>query len=297
MDNTKKTNSTPAWANNLQRAADITTTWPSWKRGYKLTKYSGMGAPAPAASASIGDDPQFRELLGALDEANDRAGNFANPAGDQEAEAAWNALIAHIDQWKDTAVAKAYALGAEHAYAESRKRAGRAAPAPVSAPSMAEKMVAVVMSELDAAPVSAAEQADGEPSRPRWPQTNAAITAHVKAFAHEMLPELQPTPQRARQQEVDGQEMPALPVDREKFANWTRAEQDAYEEGARAALAMRQPQGEREYKVAGEAKAMPGTNGGFTMCVFKAADVPSGALLFTGVEGAAKQAGKEPPHD
>lgn len=58
-------------------------------------------------------------------------------------------------------------------------------------------------------------------------------------------------------------------------------------------LAMRQPQGEREYKVAGEAKPMPGTNGGFTMCVFKAIDVPSGALLFTGIERAAKQAGKE----
>jgi hypothetical protein len=37
-------------ADNLQRAAGITATWPEWKRGYKLTKHSeAAGAPVSAA--------------------------------------------------------------------------------------------------------------------------------------------------------------------------------------------------------------------------------------------------------
>jgi hypothetical protein len=39
-------------ADNMQRAADITATWPEWKRGYPLTKYSAAAA-APGADAGL----------------------------------------------------------------------------------------------------------------------------------------------------------------------------------------------------------------------------------------------------
>lgn len=93
-------------------------------------------------------------------------------------------------------------------------------------------------------------------------------------------------------------ELPALPVPHNSFTLqfggsldlFTTAQMEAY---ARAALAMRQPQGDYEYEVVGAAHPVVGTKNGFTRCTFTAVAVPSGAVLFIRKEVAAKQAGKE----
>jgi hypothetical protein len=103
--------------------------------------------------------------------------------------------------------------------------------------------------------------------------------------------------------QVDGQELPALPIKtwRERlpegaglsfnyaFASAMKAE--IADLRLALAAAMRQPQGDASYKAVGEAKLASQTDDGYTTttCVFNGADVPSGAILYVRIEGAAGQ--------